>query len=141
MEKISTMVLGFTIEVKMEAVDDEVRELFVGMLKDAKHELESFVSASKDIKYDGKVATFKQILLILGWLAEPDKTCASRITFGQCCDYLGLQKDVVMKNYKEILANAHPNGIRELKRYVGIFVSDARVQREHYKPTRRKNPA
>ena len=39
------MVLGFTIEVKMEAVDDEVRELFVGMLKDAKHELESFVSA------------------------------------------------------------------------------------------------
>lgn len=140
MAEISTTDRYFMTEGCMEPVDDEVQALCLGMLRDAKGELELFVTNSETIKFENKVSTFKPLLQVLCWMADPDRVGAPGVTFGQCCDYLGIQKDVVMKNYKEILANAHPNGIRELKRYVGLFVSSPRLQREHYKPSRRKNP-
>lgn len=125
----------------MEAVTDEVQELCMGMLRDAKNELESFVSNSETIAYTNKTSTFKPLIQILGWMAAPDKVGVPGITFGQCCDYLGLHTDVVLKHYREILSDAHPNGIRELKRYVGLFVSSPRLQRQHHLASRRQNPA
>lgn len=125
-------------------MDHEVDALCMGLIKVAKDTIDDFIPIAEQVKYSHTNRVIRNkwfnqlnpVMATLSWLSEPDRVWSAQITFNQCCDQLGLDSEVVSDKLTKELSKVHVNGIREIKRYAGLLLSDTRLQRKHRKSAR-----
>jgi len=128
------------------SVDDPIKMLLVGMLKNASDDIDRFIEHSdKDYFSNTKPSQkcvrefLRPVVNVIEWLASADDTSATLITFNNACEMLGLNPEATQEMFIRKLRKLPNAGRITIHRYIRTILSDCDARRFYLQSRRRSN--
>jgi len=127
-------------------VDDPIKMLMAGILKNASDDIDRFAeNADKDYFSNTKPSQkcvrefLRPVVNVIEWLASADDTSATLITFNNACEMLGLNPEATQEMFIRKLRKLPNAGRTTIHRYVRTLLSDRDEYRFYNFSRRRSN--
>lgn len=122
------------------SVDDPVKLLLAGMLKNASDDIDRFIEHSdKDYFANTKQSQkytreyLVPVVCLLEWLSSADDSAATLVTFNNACEMLGLDPEASQDLFLKKIRGISNAGRATIHRYITGILSDDKLLRKHHR--------
>jgi len=120
------------------SVDDPIKMLLAGMLKNASDDIDRFIEHSdKDYFANTKPSQkytreyLVPVVCLLEWLSSADDSVATLVTFNNACEMLGLDPEATQDLFLKKIRGIPNAGRAAIHRYISGILSDDKLLRKH----------
>lgn len=120
------------------SVDDPIKMLLAGMLKNASDDIDKFIEHSdKDYFANTKPSQkytreyLVPVVCLLEWLSSADDSAATLVTFNNACEMLGLDPEATQDLFLKKIRGIPNAGRTTIHRYISGILSDDKLLRKY----------
>ena len=120
------------------SVDDPIKLLLAGMLKNASDDIDRFIANSERDYFANTKPSQKcvreylvPVVCLIEWLASADDSSATLVTFNNTCEMLGLCPEATQDLFLKKIRGISNAGRSTIHRYISGILSDDKQLRKH----------